>query len=141
MCWPKADIVQPDTDSRDISYTRKESQISLNITWFDYSNDNDDHTPMIICGTHNIWIHNCKFEFPAIFWKFTSYLTLFVFQISVIHFDNGHHGSTGPLLLRSISPKPKTTSPNFIPQRRIWQQAGKYSNWRLFREWINWQCQ
>ena len=33
---------------------------------------------------------------------------------SVIHFENGHYGSSGPLSIRTMSPKSKVTSPNFI---------------------------
>ena len=51
---------------------------------------------------------------------------------SVIHFENGHHGSSGPLLIRTMSPNPKTMSPNFILQRNI-KQAGKCSKGRLLR--------
>ena len=51
---------------------------------------------------------------------------------TVIHFENGHHGSSGPLLIRTMSPDPKTMSPNFILQRNI-KQAGKCSKGRLLR--------
>ena len=33
---------------------------------------------------------------------------------TVIHFENDHHGSSGPLLIRTMSPKSKAMSPNFI---------------------------
>ena len=56
--------------------------------------------------------------------------------IAVIRFENGHHGSSGPLLIRTMSPKSKATSPNFTSERNI-KQAGKCSKGSLFREWIN----
>ena len=49
---------------------------------------------------------------------------------------NGHYGSSGPLLIRTMSPKSKAMSPNFISGRNI-KQAGKCSKGSLFREWIN----
>ena len=49
--------------------------------------------------------------------------------MAVIHFENGHHGSSGPHLIR-------TMSPNFISGRNI-KQADKCSKGSLFREWNN----
>ena len=54
----------------------------------------------------------------------------------VIHFENGHYGSSGPLLIRTMSPKSKAMSQNFISGRNI-KQAGKCSKGSLFREWNN----
>ena len=51
----------------------------------------------------------------------------------MIHFENGHYGSSGPLLIRTMSPKSKAMSPNFISGRNI-KQAGKCSKGSLFRE-------
>ena len=55
---------------------------------------------------------------------------------AVNQFESGHHGSSGPLLIRTMSPKSKAMSPNFISGRNI-KQAGKCSKGSLFREWIN----
>lgn len=41
----------------------------------------------------------------------------FYYANAVIHFGNGLYGSRGPLLIIIMSPKPKTYSPFFIPQR------------------------
>ena len=56
---------------------------------------------------------------------------------AVIHFENGHHGPSGHLVIRTMSPKLKTMSPYFILGRNI-RQAGKCSKGSLFRDWINW---
>ena len=42
---------------------------------------------------------------------------------SVIYFQNCHHGSGGPLLMRTMSPKQKTMSPNFISRRILNKQV------------------
>ena len=55
---------------------------------------------------------------------------------AAIHFENGQYGSSGPLLIRTMSPKSKAMSPNFISGRKI-KQAGKCSKGSLFREGIN----
>ena len=34
----------------------------------------------------------------------------------MIHFENGHHGSSRPLLIRTMSPKSKTMSPNLFQE-------------------------
>ena len=65
-----------------------------------------------------------------------TYYQLIIVISAVIHFENGHHGSSGPLLIRTMSPKSKGMSPNFISGRNI-KQAGKCSKGILFREWIN----
>ena len=44
---------------------------------------------------------------------------LIYIHTAVIHFENGHHGSSGLLLIRTLSPKLKTMSSNFISQRNI----------------------
>ena len=51
------------------------------------------------------------------------YLSVSTSTFTVIHFENGRHGSSGLLLIRTMSPKPKTMSPHFILGRNI-KQAG-----------------
>ena len=68
-----------------------------------------------------------------IYW---SNVITYTVTLAVIHFENGHHGSSGPLLRRTMSPKSKAMSPNFFSGRNI-KQAGKCSKGSSFREWIN----
>ena len=60
-------------------------------------------------------------------------MTLKTHVPAVIHFESGHYGSGGPLLIRTMSPKSKAMSPDFISGRNI-KQAGKCSKGSLFRE-------
>ena len=68
-------------------------------------------------------------------WKVLFHINQLRYE-AVIHFENGHYGSSGPLLIRTMSPKSKAMSPNFISGRNI-KQAGRCSKGSLFIEWIN----
>ena len=55
---------------------------------------------------------------------------------TVIHFENGHYGSSGPLLIRTWVPSRKQWV-QILFQEEKFKQAGKCSKGSLFRECIN----
>ena len=91
------------------------------------------------CTTVPMYIPHCQIQYCTYVYTTQSDTLLYLctyHTVTVIHFENGHHESSGPLLIKTMSPKSKAMSPNFISGRNI-KQVGKCPKGSLFRERIN----